>query len=206
MGLRLDVVRDEARPLFRGNPMRRGNRTRVIGVIGVERCEDGARVPEDAARHWSRIACLSRAPGLRPAPTSRNIGWSRRKGGICCLCLRRVSVWRAVAGTRRRPPRWSSRWGSRWHDGCSAARLVGSTAKSSIATRQAHARPRRRRPNHRSCLVGASPRTPRGRYAGTPKAPKVDHSAAAGRARARPGRSRPAPTSTTILVSDRTTA
>ncbi len=37
------------------------------------------------------------------------------------------------------------------HDGCSAAPLVGSTARSSIATRQAHARPRRRRPNDRSC-------------------------------------------------------
>ena len=109
VGLRLDVVGDEARALFRSDPARHGNRARVISVGGVQECEDGARVPEDAASHWSRIACLSRAPGrrlpLRPAPTNRNIAWSRRKGGICCFCFRRASGWRADDGTRRRPPR-----------------------------------------------------------------------------------------------------
>ena len=62
--LGFDVVRDETRPLFGRDLACHGNRARVIGVIGVEECEDGARVPEDAASHASRIACLSRAPGL----------------------------------------------------------------------------------------------------------------------------------------------
>ena len=51
----------------------------VIGVIGVEK---GARVPEDATSHWSRMACLCRARpvcdhrcGLhRPAETSGDHG------------------------------------------------------------------------------------------------------------------------------------
>lgn len=37
-------------------------------------------IPEDAASHRSRMACLSRAPGTlpppRPPPTRRKIGWS----------------------------------------------------------------------------------------------------------------------------------
>jgi len=76
--LRFDVIRDETGSLFGSDLVCHLDSPRVIGVVGVEEGEDGARIPEDAALHRSRIACLSRAPGLwpplRPAPTSRNIG------------------------------------------------------------------------------------------------------------------------------------
>jgi len=78
--LSLDVIGDEARPRLRGDLARDRHRPYVVRVVGIEQGENGARIPEDAASHRSRMACLSRAPGMwpppRPAPTRRKIGWS----------------------------------------------------------------------------------------------------------------------------------
>ena len=87
VGFRLDIVGDEARPPLGRDVTGHGHRARMVRIISVEQRKDRARIPENAADHRSRMACLSRAPGVlpppRPAPTRRNIGWSRVKDGIC---------------------------------------------------------------------------------------------------------------------------
>ena len=86
MGLRFDVVGDETRPPLGRDVTGHTDRPRMIRIVGVEQREDGARIPENAAGHRLRMACLLRAPGVRPpprpAPTSRNIGWSGENGGM----------------------------------------------------------------------------------------------------------------------------
>ncbi len=81
---------------------------RMVGVVGIEQCEDGARVPKHAAGHRSRMACLSRAPGFwpppRPPPASRKIGWSRVNGGIGREAPPIRERAKADARTSRRPP------------------------------------------------------------------------------------------------------
>src|SRR5438128_6156579 len=59
VGLRLDIVGDEARSPFRSNVTRHGDRSRMIRVVSVEQRENGAGIPENAASHRSRMACLS---------------------------------------------------------------------------------------------------------------------------------------------------
>ena len=86
----------------------------------------------------ARLVCAHRCGLHRPAETSGDHG--ERAGSA------------ASASDASRCGGPSTERGGGRHDGCSAARLVGSTARSSIATRQAHGRPRRRRPNDRSCL------------------------------------------------------
>ena len=45
VGLRFDVVGDEARPPFGSDVTSRGDRARMIRIVGVKQREDGARVP-----------------------------------------------------------------------------------------------------------------------------------------------------------------
>ena len=109
MCLRLDVVGNEARPLLGRDLPRGGHRALMICVVGVEQRQDRARIPEYATSHSSRIACLSRAPGVlpppRPAPTRRKIGWSSENAATWVERRRPVWVRNAVTGTRRRPAR-----------------------------------------------------------------------------------------------------
>ena len=110
MRLGLDVVRDEARPPLRGDGASHAHCTRMIGIVGIEQRQDGTRVPEDAARHSSSSACLSRAPGAfpppRPAPMRRKMGESSVSAGTAAgEPLRRGRLQAASAGTSRRPPR-----------------------------------------------------------------------------------------------------
>src|SRR5438445_2230079 len=44
VGFRLDVVGDEARPPFGRELTSHGNRARMVGIVGVEQREDGARI------------------------------------------------------------------------------------------------------------------------------------------------------------------
>src|SRR5262245_15459862 len=78
VGLGFDVVRDEAGATLGGDLPGDFDGARVVSVVRVDEREDRAGVPQHAARHSSRIACLSRAPGAcpppRPAPTSRKMG------------------------------------------------------------------------------------------------------------------------------------
>src|SRR5271166_1732844 len=120
MGFYFDVVRDEGRPLLRGDAAGNGNRAFMIGVVCVEQRENCARIPENASHdvHASRIACLSRAPGawppLRPAPTRRKIGWLSAKGGRSPFALLRAAFRMVVRRTRRRPPRRTLGSSPRW--------------------------------------------------------------------------------------------
>jgi hypothetical protein len=83
----------------------------MIGIVRIQQCENGARIPEDATpdAHVSRIACLSRAPGvrppLRPAPIRRKMGCFPVKGGISPVTALRAAFRVIVRRTRRRPPR-----------------------------------------------------------------------------------------------------
>jgi hypothetical protein len=81
----------------------------MIRIVGIEQGEDRARIPEYAASHSSRIACLSRAPGVRPpprpAPTRRKIGWSSENAGTSGEWPLRVRGRSALMGIRRRPAR-----------------------------------------------------------------------------------------------------
>ena len=108
MSLRLDVIRDETRPPLRGDTFGMECRALVISVVGVKKGKDRAGVPKNAASHLSMIACLSRAPGafppLRPAPTSRNIGWSLVSGGTSLVTCKVPLAVRACLGINRRPP------------------------------------------------------------------------------------------------------
>jgi len=114
----LDVVRDEARAPIRCDRAGDCHGTLVVSIVGIEQCEDRTRIPEDTARHRSRIPCLSRAPGIfpppRPAPTRRKMGWSSVSAGTPADGGRRVRVCVASAGTSRRPARRTLGSSPRW--------------------------------------------------------------------------------------------
>ena len=68
MSLGFNIVGDEARSSLGGDLSRNGHRAFVIGVVGVKKRKDGAGIPKNGLSHWSRMACLSRAPGIFPPP------------------------------------------------------------------------------------------------------------------------------------------
>lgn len=108
MGLGFNVIGDEAWPPFRGDFSRNACCVLMIGIVGIKKGEDGAGIPENGSSHLSRMAYLSRAPGvfppLRPAPTSRKIGWSWVNDGTSPVTRSAPLGVRACFGISRRPP------------------------------------------------------------------------------------------------------
>jgi hypothetical protein len=106
-----DVVREEAWPLLGRNLASNCHCAVMIGIVGIQQRENCARIRENASpdAHASRIACLSRAPGirppLRPAPIKRKMGCFPVKAGISSVIFPRVAFRVIVRRTRRRPPR-----------------------------------------------------------------------------------------------------
>jgi hypothetical protein len=110
MGFHFNVVRDEPWQPLRGDLADNRNRTFVIRVVCVEQRENCARIPENTPPdiHASRIACFSRAPGVRPPlrpPIRRKMGWLSVKGWISAVAFPRAAFRVAVSRTSRRPPR-----------------------------------------------------------------------------------------------------
>ena len=88
VGFHFDVVRDEAWPLLGRNLGSNCNCAVIIGIVRIQQRDNCAGISENASpdAHASRIACLSRTPGvrppLRPAPIKRKMGCLPVKAGI----------------------------------------------------------------------------------------------------------------------------